>query len=120
MLVYCIVVLFSLLFYSIPPSAPAALLCALSAIAAEHVRTRQKSFVFVAKQMCLLQALEAASEGRTVVKIAHRLNTIANADIIAVLHAGKVVEIGKPEQLLADPEGFFYNLFHNQKQQPSE
>ena len=83
-------------------------------------KTKKRSIVFVAKQMCLLQALEAASEGRTVVKIAHRLNTIANADIIAVLHAGKVVEIGKPEQLLADPEGFFYNLFHNQKQQPSE
>ena len=60
------------------------------------------------------QALDRVSDGRTVIKIAHRLNTIVNSDLIAVLHEGQVVEIGNAQQLLSDREGFFHNLFHNQ------
>ncbi|KAL9601810.1 MAG: hypothetical protein Q9219_002300 [cf. Caloplaca sp. 3 TL-2023] len=46
-------------------------------------------------------ALEKLSQGRTTLVIAHRLSTITTADQILVLHAGKVVESGSHENLLA-------------------
>ena len=46
-------------------------------------------------------ALEDAVEGRTVVVIAHRMSTIRDADVIAVMEAGQVVEQGSHDELLA-------------------
>ncbi|WP_264522260.1 ABC transporter ATP-binding protein [Flavobacterium sp. N1994] len=46
-------------------------------------------------------ALENMMQNRTSIVIAHRLSTIQNADIIAVMHKGKIVEQGNHEQLLA-------------------
>ena len=43
----------------------------------------------------------------TVITIAHRLNTILDADKILVLHAGRVVEYGSPRELAARPKGAF-------------
>ena len=60
------------------------------------------------------QALDRVSAGRTVIKIAHRLNTIVKSDRIAVLDAGRVVEFGTPKQLLANKTGPFSSLFHSQ------
>ncbi|MEC7950169.1 MAG: ABC transporter permease, partial [Bacteroidota bacterium] len=47
------------------------------------------------------KALEDAVEGRTVVVIAHRMSTIRDADVIAVMEAGQVVEQGSHDELLA-------------------
>ncbi len=46
-------------------------------------------------------ALEALSVGRTTLVIAHRLGTIRNADRIAVMEAGRIVEIGSHAELAA-------------------
>lgn len=46
-------------------------------------------------------ALDALAQHRTTLTIAHRLSTVRNAESIAVLDAGRVVELGEHEQLLA-------------------
>jgi ATP-binding cassette subfamily B (MDR/TAP) protein 1 len=55
------------------------------------------------------QALDSVMKGRTTIVIAHRLSTIRNADQIAVIQNGKVVELGNHEELM-QLEGFYYNL----------
>uniref|UniRef100_UPI00398F5DDD ATP-dependent translocase ABCB1-like isoform X2 n=1 Tax=Pristiophorus japonicus TaxID=55135 RepID=UPI00398F5DDD len=59
------------------------------------------------------EALDKAKEGRTCVVIAHRLTTVQNADVIAVIDNGKVIERGTHEQLLAN-HGAYYNLVNAQ------
>ena len=41
--------------------------------------------------------------------VAHRLSTIKNADRIAVMEEGKIIEIGNYEELMAK-KGAFYKL----------
>ncbi|MFI5385958.1 MAG: ABC transporter ATP-binding protein [Fimbriimonadales bacterium] len=57
------------------------------------------------------EALERAMRGRTTMVIAHRLTTIQNADQIAVLDDGRIVETGTHEQLLK--AGGRYAELHN-------
>ena len=45
-------------------------------------------------------ALDRLAEGRTTITIAHRLSTVRDADQIAVLDHGRVVEVGSHEELL--------------------
>lgn len=46
-------------------------------------------------------ALDAASRGRTTLSIAHRLSTVIGADVIHVVQAGRIVESGTHQELLA-------------------
>ena len=46
-------------------------------------------------------ALDRLFKGRTVLMIAHRLSTVKQADLIAVMDRGQVVELGRHEELLA-------------------
>ena len=58
-------------------------------------------------------ALETLVRGRTTLVIAHRLSTIENADRIAVMEQGRIVEIGSHAQLLAH-NGAYARLYHLQ------
>lgn len=51
--------------------------------------------------------------GRTVVVVAHRLSTVRDADNIIVLDAGRIVESGNHDSLIA-ARGHYYNLVKNQ------
>lgn len=60
-------------------------------------------------QKALLQLME----GRTSFVIAHRLSTIRDADKVAVIDHGEIVEQGSHQQLL-DKQGFYYHLYMSQ------
>ena len=47
-------------------------------------------------------ALDRLMVGRTTVVVAHRLSTIRDADVIAVVYKGHIVERGTHQQLLAE------------------
>ncbi|XP_073272255.1 ABC transporter B family member 9-like [Primulina huaijiensis] len=61
------------------------------------------------------EALENVMLNRTTVVVAHRLTTIRNADLIAVVHAGKLVEQGTHAELINDPEGAYTQLVRMQE-----
>uniref|UniRef100_A0A1I8BXK5 ABC-type xenobiotic transporter n=1 Tax=Meloidogyne hapla TaxID=6305 RepID=A0A1I8BXK5_MELHA len=59
------------------------------------------------------KALETARIGRTCLIIAHRLSTVQNSDIIAVIDEGKVVELGTHNELL-NRDGIYKTLCETQ------
>jgi ATP-binding cassette subfamily B (MDR/TAP) protein 1 len=64
-------------------------------------------------------ALDQASVGRTTIIVAHRLSTIRNADLIAVVQGGSVIELGSHDDLLKHEHGAYALLIHLQQTQPS-
>ena len=65
-------------------------------------------------EMKIQEALERLMEGRTSFVIAHRLNTIRQADLIFVMEAGKLIESGTQEELL-QKKGKYYSMLTNSK-----
>ncbi|KAL7158153.1 hypothetical protein ABFS83_02G122900 [Erythranthe nasuta] len=61
------------------------------------------------------EALEKVMVERTTVIVAHRLSTVRNADMTAVLYNGKIVEKGTHIELLKYPQGVYSKLIHLQQ-----
>uniref|UniRef100_A0A2N9G753 Uncharacterized protein n=1 Tax=Fagus sylvatica TaxID=28930 RepID=A0A2N9G753_FAGSY len=61
------------------------------------------------------EALDRIMVNRTTVIVAHRLSTVRNADTIAVIHRGKMVEKGSHSELVKDPEGAYSQLIRLQE-----
>ena len=59
------------------------------------------------------EAMDSLMKGRTSFVIAHRLNTIRNADVILVLKDGDIIEQGSHEELMAK-QGFYFELYNSQ------
>ncbi|KAK7347973.1 hypothetical protein VNO80_22518 [Phaseolus coccineus] len=66
------------------------------------------------------EALDRIMINRTTVIVAHRLSTIRNADSIAVIHQGKIVERGSHAELTKDPNGAYSQLIRLQEIKGSE
>ncbi|XP_047325305.1 ABC transporter B family member 4-like [Impatiens glandulifera] len=61
------------------------------------------------------EALDRIMTDRTTIIVAHRLTTVRNANMIAVIHRGKIVEKGSHSELLIDPEGAYSQLIKLQE-----
>lgn len=61
----------------------------------------------------ILNHLRDVMRGRTTIFISHRVSTVRNADRIAVLHGGRIVEIGTHNELLA-LNGYYCDLYNKQ------
>jgi ATP-binding cassette subfamily B protein len=61
----------------------------------------------------ILNQLREVMQGRTTIFISHRVSTVQNADRIAVLHEGRIVEFGTHDELL-ERNGYYTELYNKQ------
>ena len=61
----------------------------------------------------ILNHLREIMRGRTTIFISHRVSTVRNADRIAVLHDGEIVEYGTHDELIAR-DGYYTELYNKQ------
>ncbi len=61
----------------------------------------------------ILNHLRDLMQGRTTIFISHRVSTVRNADRIAVLHQGQIVELGTHDELIAR-NGYYTDLYNKQ------
>ena len=64
-------------------------------------------------EVLIQKAMDKLTKGRTSFVIAHRLQTIKDADLILVMDKGNIVEQGRHEELLAK-KGFYADLYYSQ------
>ncbi len=66
----------------------------------------------------ILEAIDKLTKNKTVIMIAHRMNTLKNADHIIAIDNGRIVQDGTPEQLIA--EDGIYRRFMNERKKAAE
>ena len=71
------------------------------------------SHLDTATERAIQESLNTAFSGKTVLLVAHRLSTIRDADLIYVMHAGRVVESGSHHDLI-DANGRYADLWRAQ------
>ena len=71
------------------------------------------SSVYTQTEDKILNHLRDVMQGRTTIFISHRVSTVRNADRIAVLHGGRIVELGNHDELLAI-NGYYTDLYNKQ------
>ena len=89
------------------------LLCiarALLSRAALVILDEATSAVDVETDALIQRTVRAEFSESTVLTIAHRLNTVLDADRIMVLDAGRLVEFGAPKELMGRSRGYFRKL----------
>ncbi|MER0122352.1 ABC transporter ATP-binding protein [Streptococcus sp. ZJ93] len=64
----------------------------------------------------IIENIQREREGKTNIIVTHRLSAVQHADWILVLEDGRVVEEGRPEQLLAN-KGWYYEQYQRQQSQ---
>ena len=67
-------------------------------------------------EILIQKAINSLVESKTLILIAHRLSTITKADQILVIDNGKVVEHGKHDELITNPEGLYSKLWDSRQQ----
>ena len=65
-------------------------------------------------EILVQEAIDHLMAGRTSIVIAHRLSTIQHADRIIALNDGRVVEVGKHDELLSNENGLYKKLYELQ------
>ncbi|MEK9136001.1 MAG: ATP-binding cassette domain-containing protein, partial [Bacteroidota bacterium] len=65
-------------------------------------------------EILVQEAIEHLMAGRTSIVIAHRLSTVQHADRIFVIEAGRIVEVGKHDELLLNSKGLYRKLYELQ------
>ena len=61
-------------------------------------------------EIMIKRAIENLRGVITIIIIAHRLSTVADADRIIALDGGKIIEEGSPQKLLSDESSYFYKM----------
>ncbi|KAJ8632464.1 hypothetical protein MRB53_025800 [Persea americana] len=61
------------------------------------------------------EALDRIKVDRTTAIVAHRLSTVRNADMVAVIHRGSIIEKGSHSELVKIPNGAYCQLIHLQE-----
>ncbi|HSR30010.1 MAG TPA: ABC transporter ATP-binding protein, partial [Anaerolineae bacterium] len=92
------------------------LICIARAVLADPrilILDEATSSVDTVTEMLIQEALDRLLAGRTAIVIAHRLSTIQHADLICVVEAGRIVERGRHEELLARG-GLYRELYQRQ------
>jgi ATP-binding cassette subfamily B protein/ATP-binding cassette subfamily B multidrug efflux pump len=64
-------------------------------------------------EAAIQERLNVVMQGKTVIAIAHRLSTISSMDRIVVLDNGRIIEEGRPEELIKC-DGLFARLWQRQ------
>ncbi|MCR8969040.1 ABC transporter ATP-binding protein [Facklamia sp. 7083-14-GEN3] len=70
-------------------------------------------------ETAIIKNIQAARQGKTNIIITHRLSAVSHADLVLVLEDGRIIERGKPEELL-ESKGWYHQQYLNQLKEEGE